>query len=139
MRKSTDDEPGIWRQAGLAACALRDLAASMSDPSERAPSILLVLSYVVVFVSLVGQVAVGLSLFSRSGALMVALSIQAEFSLLRGRDLHHSDQLRRLAEGAPEAPGSIHPSDRHQTLEWLAHLTTILGTLIWGYGDLVLG
>lgn len=67
------------------------------------------------------------------------MGVLAEFSLLRGRDLHHSAQLQELVAGKPVDFERIHPSRRHHVLEWLAHVTSVLGTLIWGYGGLAFG
>jgi len=111
----------------------------MNAQSDSNPALLLLLAYLVVLASLGGQLVVGLSLFPRSGALMVALSVLAEFSLMRGRDIHHGVQLQELAAGKPVDFEPIHPSRRHQALEWLAHITSVLGTVLWGYGDLAFG
>jgi|GEM_PF-3019385 len=97
------------------------------------------LGYRVVLISIGGQLLVGLSLFARSGSLLVAMSVLAEFSLLRGRDIHHSAQLQELAEGRPVDFAAMHPSRRHQALEWLAHITSVLEAIIWGCGDLAFG
>lgn len=112
-----------------------------ADPPDEqglhGPQMLLLLGYVVAAASLGAQLAVGHSLFPRSGALLVALSVVAQFRLLHSRDLHHNGQLRAYAEGVTVDFGRIHPNARHQRLEWAAHVSSVLGTILWGYGDLI--
>ena len=114
-----------------------------ADPPEEqglhGPQMLLLLGYVVAAASLGAQLAVGHSLFPRSGALLVALSVVAQFRLLHSRDLHHNGQLQAHVAGQHVDFGRIHPSARHQTLEWIAHASSVLGTILWGYGDMVFG
>jgi len=102
------------------------------------PTVFLLLSWVVVPLSLYLEFVLGADLFSRSGSLMVLFAAIAEYQLLRVRDSHHSEQLQTFSEGGRVAFRTFHPSRGHQRQESLAHVSVVLGTLIWGYGTLLL-
>ena len=112
-------------------------AAEMARARDRVPALLLGLGYLLVAASLAGQLVIGHALFTRSGALMVGFAIIAEFRLLQSRDIYHSTQLRRLSDGQQMEFEQVHPSNRHRALELVAHVSSVLGTVIWAYGDLV--
>lgn len=112
---------------------------SSSGQGFRGPIGLLLFGYLVTSASLVAELSFGHSLFPRSGALLVAFSVLAQFRLLHSRDVHHNGQLQAHAAGQRVDFGQIHPNARHQTLEWVAHTSSVLGTILWGYGDLVFG
>ena len=105
--------------------------------SVALPFALLVLSCVLVVLSIAAQGVFGLALFSRSGSLMVLCAVMAEYILLRGRDDHHGRQLTRAVRGETTDFSHVHPSRRHYVLEIGAHICTVVGTIIWGYGDLL--
>jgi hypothetical protein len=71
--------------------------------------------------------------FARSGAVMVILSIFVEFQLAKEshKMLHNNFFLKN--KGYKTIP--ILPV-RHSILSWFAHILVVLGTFVWGYGDL---
>jgi len=78
--------------------------------------------------------------FSRSGAVMCLVSAAAVFRLGRvqqteiARILHDRNETDR--EKLEDVLGS--PSRLHQLLSIAAYIIGLVGTVIWGYGDLVL-
>jgi hypothetical protein len=77
----------------------------------------------------------GDSMFSRSGSMMVLITVVSKQMLLKGRNEYHH-QLRKLAAGKKANLEKIHPNKSHGYLETFANLNILIGTLIWGYGDL---
>jgi len=80
----------------------------------------------------------GFDWFSRSGAIMVLIGAAATFRL--------SGMLQRsLATALKEELGPLHrsvelilePPRTYQTITYFGYLTGIIGTLIWGYGDVL--
>ncbi len=110
----------------------------MNNKNIHTPMIFLIISWLVVLISLYLEAILKESLFSRSGSLMVLFAVMAEYSLLRARDEYHSDQLKTYSRGGGVNFKEIHPSKSHQYLEKTAHFTVVLGTIIWGYGDLLI-
>ncbi len=77
----------------------------------------------------------GSSLFSRSGSMMVLITVVAKQLLLNGRNKYHHKQLKRLANDNEVNLDRIHPTKQHRYLEIFANFNILLGTLIWSYGD----
>lgn len=77
-------------------------------------------------------------LFARFGSLVVLFALIGEFSLLRA-------ELTRLYERLGHSEDDlVHtrdftPSKWHRKKTILLHLTVVGGTLIWGFGDLLIG
>jgi hypothetical protein len=80
----------------------------------------------------------GFDWFSRSGAVMVLIGAAATFRL--------SGMLQRtLATALKEELGPLHrgvelilePPRTYQTTTYFGYVTGIIGTLIWGYGDVL--
>jgi hypothetical protein len=75
--------------------------------------------------------------FSRSGSIMVLLAVMVEY--------HNFKVQQKINEKATEGSGTIgggvgkigQPKYR-QLLSGFTHFTIVLGTLIWGYGDLLI-
>ena len=109
----------------------------MNNNYNRKPMIFLTLSWLVVLTSLYLETVFNEALFSRSGSLMVLFAVIADYDMLRTRDDYHSEQLNKHLQGVRVDFKDIHPSKSHQHLETAAHITIILGTIIWGYGDLL--
>lgn len=73
--------------------------------------------------------------FARFGSLVVLFGVMSEYSLLHN-ELHVLYQ--RLDKIGPDDPiPDLSPSKWHHKKVWLSHLTVILGTVIWGFGDLL--
>ncbi|HED08569.1 MAG TPA: hypothetical protein ENI57_10675 [Ignavibacteria bacterium] len=109
----------------------------MNKTSTHKPKMFLLISWLLVLISLYLETIWGGSLFSRSGSLMVLFAVIAEYNLLSGRDKYHSEKLKKYSRGEQVNFMEIHPKKGHQYLETTAHITVIIGTIIWGYGDLL--
>ena len=69
---------------------------------------------------------------------MVLFSVVAEFLLLDGRDEYLNQRLSNSKEpNQQHSLNSIHPSQTHKSLEIISHISVVIGTVIWGYGDLL--
>ncbi len=74
--------------------------------------------------------------FARFGSLVVLFSLMSEYTLL------HSE-LNRLYAGLSKVDSEddipdLSPSKWHNKKVWLSHITIVVGTLIWGFGDLLI-
>jgi len=87
----------------------------------------LVISFVCPLIFLLFTTA---DLFARSGAVMVLLSVTAEYALSQF-------QTRKLAENI-ETKGveSLDVPQPFSTMRLTAHVFVIIGTAIWAYGDI---
>ena len=104
---------------------------------NRKPIIFLIIAWLLVLLSLYLEIIWRGTLFSRSGSLMVLFAFIAEYYLLRTRDRYHSNQLKAYSRGDQVNFEEVHPSKSHQYLEKVSHITIIIGTVMWGYGDLL--
>ncbi len=103
------------------------------------PTACLILAWAVVIVSLSAEIAFGGNWLGRSGSLMVLFSVIANYVLLQDRDAYHSEKLKQHGTGdQPVDFSKIHPSRAHQYLETASQISVVIGTVIWGYGDLFL-
>ena len=109
----------------------------MNKTNTHKPVIFLIISWSLVIISLYLEALLGVALFSRSGSLMVLFAVIAKYNLLGERDKYHSEQLQKYSRGEQVNFIEIHPKKGHQYLETAAHITVIIGTIIWGYGDLL--
>lgn len=71
--------------------------------------------------------------FARSGAVVVILAIYVEFQLSKESHKMLHNNFFAKANGLKTIP--ILPI-RHIVLSWCAHTLVVVGTLVWGYGDL---
>lgn len=103
------------------------------------PTACLILAWALVIASLWGEIEFGGNWLARSGSLMVLLSVIANYTLLRVRDAYHSQKLKQHEAGDSTVDFSeIHPSRGHRYLETISQFSIVVGTVIWGYGDLFL-
>lgn len=109
----------------------------MNKTNNLMPIIFLIISWLLVLISFYFEAILGSYLFSRSGSLMVLFAVMAEYNLLRTREKYHRDQIRKYSNGNRVNLEEIHPSKTHQYLEKAAHINVVLGTILWGYGDLL--
>lgn len=100
-------------------------------------AIALIAAWVFVLVSFFLQSQYGLELFSRSGAMMVLITVVAKQLLLKGKNQFRTAQLKAIDKGEKANLDKVHPTKTHQYLEIFANANILLGTLIWGYGDLL--
>ena len=74
--------------------------------------------------------------FSRSGSLMVLLGAMSEYLLLQNQTTHMSTILRGTGTFGGSPITSVDPPEYHKNISKYVHITVILGTFIWGFGDL---
>ena len=78
-------------------------------------------------------------MFSRSGSVMGLLGAVATFRLVR---IYQRELVIALKEGllstSREIELSLSPPKAYQALSYFGYITGIVGTGIWGYGDLLL-
>jgi len=99
----------------------------------------LVLAWLFVVFSFIVSNQVGVDWFSRSGAVMCLLAAAANFTLVRIHQRNLADIFKDNEHSAKEkAERILKPSGSYLFLSRLSYLTGIVGTAIWGYGDLVL-
>lgn len=73
--------------------------------------------------------------FARFGSLIVLFGVMAEYSLIHQE---FNTLYRRLEKvTADQDLPDLTPSKWHRKKVWVSHLTVIMGTLIWGFGDLL--
>ena len=72
-------------------------------------------------------------LFARMGSIVVLLALMSEYSLLK-------QELKTLYTHLKDNTGAQYhaPSLWHQKKTLAAHATIVIGTLIWGFGDMLL-
>lgn len=73
--------------------------------------------------------------FARFGSMVVLFAVMSEYALIH----QEFDTLYRRLEriSADDDIPDLSPSKWHRKKVWVAHLTVIAGTLIWGFGDLI--
>lgn len=77
----------------------------------------------------------GYNWFARSGAIMVLGAAVAEYNLALLQQEANSDAITIAGLGVP---ASSNPSKVASRISYAAHVFLVLGTAIWGYGDLLL-
>jgi len=87
-----------------------------------------------------GLIGLGLGLFfdplwfARFGSLVVLMGVISEYSLLHGELARLYKRLDQI--DADDDIPDLSPSKWHRQKLHMTHITVILGTLIWGFGDL---
>jgi len=79
--------------------------------------------------------------FSRSGSLIVLFAVMSEYLLLKDQNEHIYRLItkgRWSAENNLQPTGKLAPNKSHLIKDKATHVSVVLGTLIWGYGDLIL-
>lgn len=72
--------------------------------------------------------------FSRSGSIMVLLSVIAEFQVNVARE-SSVETSSTVKIGGSGVMVKRELSPRYKVLAIIAHLEIVLGTIVWGYGD----
>lgn len=73
--------------------------------------------------------------FMRSGAILVLFAAIVEFRL-NDKTLKSINR-KNVGSHAFKTPINMNNSKEHNIIAFIAHIFIILGTLIWGYGDLI--
>ena len=103
---------------------------------KKKSALLLVLAWIMGVVGLILGVWLDPLWFARFGSLIVLFSAMSEYSLLHGELNRLYDRLEKV-DADMDMP-DLTPSKWHFKKVWVSHLTLVLGTLIWGFGDLLL-
>lgn len=76
--------------------------------------------------------------FGRSGSLVVLFAVMSEYSLLKAQldDLYKRLKRQGATQDGGQGMPSLAPPEYHKRLALASHVTIVLGTLIWGFGDL---
>lgn len=74
--------------------------------------------------------------FARFGSVVVLLALMGEYSLIQSQLARLYSQLEKV-EHDDDMP-DLTPSKWHRKKVLLSHITIVFGTLIWGFGDLLL-
>jgi hypothetical protein len=108
----------------------------MSDP--RAAIVFLFLSWCTGIYGLTLGLQVTPELFSRMGSIIVLLAVASEYTLLKCELTRLYGKLQGCGGSQDGGMGitKLVPSFWHRTQANLSHITIIIGTLIWGFGDL---
>jgi hypothetical protein len=72
--------------------------------------------------------------FSRSGSIVVLFCAIVEYRLWSLQQLGHTNAQKAFSQGIVSS-GMI-PSHKKR-IGWITHVQIVIGTLIWGYGDLL--
>ena len=82
----------------------------------------------------------GFHWFARSGSLMVLFSIMAEYVLITEKQNYIYTFVTKgqmQTEQSLRPKGNFNPSKAHSIKEKFTHISVVIGTFIWGYGDLL--
>lgn len=74
--------------------------------------------------------------FARFGSVVVLFAVMSEYMLLHS-ELNVLYKRLETVDAEDDMP-DLTPSKWHRKKVWLAHITVVIGTLIWGFGDLLL-
>lgn len=76
--------------------------------------------------------------FGRFGALVVLFGVAAEYSLVQSEMANIYQVVKERSGVWNDDHWGLEISNRQKRLSLLAHIVVVSGTLIWGFGDLVL-
>ena len=100
---------------------------------RRFPLLYLVASWVFGVIGLALGILVEPSIFGRMGSIIVLFALMSEYTLLKQElNMLHT----RLENNS--ARQYLTPSLWHQKKALVTHVTIVVGTLIWGFGDFLL-
>ena len=108
---------------------------SLTNP--RLPGLCLLMSWLLGAIGFLLGLAIEPMWFARFGSLVVLFALIGEFSMMRGELTRLYDRLSDSDDGLVHS-SDFTPSRWHNKKILLLHLTAIIGTFIWGFGDLVL-
>ena len=93
--------------------------------------LLLFISIIWVFISLF----ISENWFARSGSIMVLFSVIIEYRLLKA----HNDMVNRKVQASVHTRRALKITvlEEHKKISFITHIFLVVGTLIWGYGDLI--
>ncbi|MBN2865428.1 MAG: hypothetical protein JXK16_05415 [Thiotrichales bacterium] len=103
---------------------------------QKKTGLLLLLAWAAGLLGLVLGLVFDPTWFARFGSLVVLFSVMSEYSLLHG-ELHILYQRLEKVMAEDDMP-DLTPSKWHLKKVWISHVTIVIGTLIWGFGDLMI-
>ena len=103
---------------------------------RKKSGLLLLLAWLAGLLGLVLGLVLEPSWFARFGSLVVLFSVMSEYSLLHG-ELNVLYQRLEKVMAEDDMP-DLTPSKWHLKKVWVSHVTIIAGTVIWGFGDLLI-
>jgi hypothetical protein len=99
----------------------------------------LVSSWLFVVLSFYASTRSTVDWFSRSGAVMCLIAAAANFALVKAHQRDLTKIIRDQDHSVREKTEAIlDPPRSYASLSWLGYVTGVIGTAIWGYGDLLL-
>ena len=101
--------------------------------SRRLPLIYILLSIFSLLLGLILGFVLEPMLFSRMGSVVVLFGLMSEYSLLK---LELSALYQQLENDTKSE--KLSPSFWNQNKAYISHVLVVIGTLVWGFGDLVL-
>ncbi|WP_096087824.1 hypothetical protein [Agaribacterium haliotis] len=108
--------------------------------NERFPIQCLIASWVFGVIGLLLGIYIASDLFARFGSIVVLLAVMSEYALLKSELMRLYQSLRGQGAAVCGNTGipNLEPSRWHQKQALISHITIIVGTFIWGFGDLCL-
>ncbi len=108
--------------------------------NQRFPIQCLVFSWLLGIFGLILGIYINPEYFGRMGSIVVLFSVMSEYALLK---IELDRLYQRLKGQGATQDGSkgipdLTPSVWHQRQALMSHITIIVGTFIWGFGDLFL-
>ncbi|MBO1924087.1 hypothetical protein [Thiomicrorhabdus sp. 6S3-12] len=103
---------------------------------HRRASLFLLLAWVFGIIGMLLGVFLEPMWFARFGSLVVLFAVMSEYALLHGEFDVLYRKLDKLDVG--EDIPDLSPSKWQRKKVWAAHLTVVVGTLVWGFGDLLI-
>ena len=101
--------------------------------TRRLPLLYLMAAWLCAVIGLALGVFIEAGLFARMGSVVVLLALMSEFTLLK----QELDTLYwHLQDNSGEQYQS--PSLWHRKKALVSHISVVIGTLIWGFGDMLL-
>ena len=101
--------------------------------------VILVVAWLFVALSFLVSTRTTVDWFSRSGAVMCLIAAVANFALVKVHQQALAKIFRDHEHSAHEKTEAIlNPPKSYVRITYLSYVTGVLGTAIWGYGDLLL-
>ncbi len=97
----------------------------------------IILSWITLFIGLYLGLSLNEEWFSRLGAIVVFFAVASEYSLVQLEMANLYGQIKEKSlVWNDDGWGNLEISVFHKRLSILSHITTGIGTVIWGFGDL---
>ena len=104
--------------------------------NPRLPGLCLLLAWFMGGLGFLLGLAVSPLWFARFGSLVVLFALIGEFSMMRGELSRLYDRLSDSDDGLVHST-DFTPSRWHNKKSLLLHVTAVVGTVVWGFGDLL--